>query len=295
MKLLNKYKENYLLIGAVISYCTFLIIYFGFFSIEDIFNNPNRLDGTTNFKLFILSALLLAPILEEIVFRGYFTNNKILKLFTIIGLPIFVLSVDKYYLIFTIPYIIVLILLLFYKDKINKHILFISSALVFSVVHYKPEDFGNIITILPILTQFALGLLLIWVVVNFNLRTSILVHFTYNFIVLLPLFFVLQFPDIEQKSIEFNEYKISWQKTPVFSGEFTLLSRPNAYQVNASSIIPLTLYKAYASSKKPNLKDSELFSKYKINIQKLNDSAKELDSTLVKSLLIKANLIIETN
>jgi|TARA_B110000093_G_C12934039_1_gene394899 membrane protease YdiL (CAAX protease family) len=293
--MLKKYKQNYLLIGAVILYSTFFIIYFSFFSIEEISNKPNRLSNVTDFKAFILLALIIAPILEEFIFRSYFTKNKILKLITIISLPVFVLLIGKQYLMFVvIPYTIILIIDLFKIYKIHKYIIFIGSALLFSMAHYKLSAFESGITALPILAQFSIGLLLIWVVLNFNLKTAIFVHFTYNLTIILPIFIYIQFPNIESKSLVLDEYRISWQKTPVFGGQ-TLLSRPNSYQVYAVNISPSELYKMYNSSDKIKLINTELFSKYKISIEKINDSDKILDSVIVKSLLLKSNLILNRN
>jgi predicted nuclease of restriction endonuclease-like RecB superfamily len=91
-----------------------------------------------------------------------------------------------------------------------------------------------------------------------------------------------------------DEYRISWQKTPVFGGQ-TLLSRPNAYQVYADNISPSELYRMYNLSGKIKLINTELFTKYKISIEKINNSDKILNSLIVRSLLLKSNLVLNLN
>ena len=134
--------------------------------------------------------------------------------------------------------------------------------------------------------------MLIWVILNFNIKTSITIHFLHNLIIILPIFIYIQFPNTESKSVKLNKYKITWQKTPVFNGNIVLLSRPNNYSISTQNISPSELYKAFAL-RKEGIRDLELFSKYNISIEKLDDSAKKLDSLIIKSILLKANLIIE--
>ena len=111
--ILQKYKNNYLLIGAVFFYCTFLIIYFSivYFDIVTLeeLNNKSRLHSVNNLEMLMISAILIAPIIEELVFRGYFTNSKKLKILAIIGLPLFIFFTKSYYFIIIIPYIGVLL------------------------------------------------------------------------------------------------------------------------------------------------------------------------------------------
>lgn len=292
MRKLNTYKENYLLWSAVLGFSTFAITYFILSRSNSFYENPTRLDGFTNFKIFVLSALFFAPIVEEIIFRGYFTKNKILKFISIVGLPAFTLSINKYYLILSIPYAVILILIFLKKRNINIRIAFFANALLFSLIHYKLHDFTNFITIIPIVAHFSIGLFLIWIVVNFNLKVSIISHFILNFIIILPLSISLQFPDNKNYSKEIDGYKISWKKTAVFN-KHTTISRPNNYEVNAKKVTPIELYKVYASVDNNRIKDSELFSKYNINIISINNSQKKLDSLLIKKLLLKTNLLTE--
>ncbi len=296
--ILQKYKSNYLLIGAVFFYCTFLIIYFSIIYFDIItfeeLNNKSRLNSVNNLKMLMISAILIAPIIEELVFRGYFTNNKNLKFLSIIGLPLFIFFTKSFYLIIIIPYIGILLFDYFSFKKINTKILFISNALIFAIIHYKVEHFNEIITIIPILAQFGTGLLLIWVVINFNIKTSILIHSLHNLIILLPLIIILQFPPKTVNFKEVENYKITWNKIPIFNNELTLIKKPNDFEISANNISPIDLYKTYVKLEDNiNLYNKEPFFKYNIVIKKLNSSAIKLDSLSIKNLLIESELIIE--
>jgi membrane protease YdiL (CAAX protease family) len=292
MKKLNNYKNNYLLISAGLGFSTFIIIYYFLSGSSDFYENPTRLDELTNFKIFLFSALLLAPIFEELIFRGYFTKNKILKFITIIGLPLFALSVSKYHFFLSIPYVSILFLIFYKKIKTNKNVVFYGNALLFSIVHYEIENFNNLITIAPILAQFSMGLFLIWIVINFNLKTSIIAHLVFNGIVIFPTFISLQYPNTEFSKRQIEGYEISWRQTPIF-GKNTLIKKPSDYEVQAKNVMPLTLYKVYNTKSNNKLRNSELFSKYNISLKAIDNSAEKLDSTLIKTILLEAKLVAE--
>lgn len=292
MKLLNKYQHNYLLISAVIIYCAFIIVLFAGFSLDEISKNPSRLNSNLGFLPLIFSALILAPIFEEIAFRGFFTKNRTIQIVSIAGVPIFILLIKNYYvLIIAIPYVLLLLISIFKENLINKHVVFVFSAVVFALVHYKLEHFNNIITVIPILTQFALGLLLVWLVLNFNLKKAIIIHFANNFLLLVPLFISLQFPNQEVKTVQFNNYQLTWSKIPVLSGMKTF-SKPNPFEISTTNTTPLDIYLVFDRENKPNLRNLEMFNKYKLSIKKLNKNAIKLDSTTVKNIMLEAELLI---
>lgn len=293
MNFLKKYKYNYLLISAILIFSTFLILFLGFFSEDEINEMPNRYNSNSGFLAFVFSALILAPLFEEIAFRGYFTKNKILKIASILAIPFFILLMKNYFiLIIAIPYLVLLIINIINEKFINKHLLFIYSAVLFGAMHYKLEHFESVITILPILAQFSLGLLLVWVVVNFNIVKTIITHFIYNFLLLIPLFITLQFPNSEVENLEYKNHEITWKKTPAISG-MKRFTTPNPYEVSSTNFTALDVYLSYDSDNKPNLRNAEMFVKYKLSIEKLNDEAKKLDSTTVKEILLEAELLIK--
>lgn len=293
MNFIKKYKYNYLLITAVIGYCAYLLIYFGWFSLNEISEAPNRFNPNLGFLPLVFSALIFAPVIEELAFRGFYTKNRILQIISIIGIPLLLLLIKNYFvLIIAIPYLILLIINLYKKNYSNKHILFVYSAVVFALAHYKLEHFNNIITVIPIIGQFAVGLLLLWVVLNFNIKKSILLHFVFNLLLMLPAFISLQYPNKEVKTLEYNNYQLTWEKTPVLSG-MRIFSKPNPYAVSVTNFTPLDVYLSYDRDNKPKLRNSELFNKYKLSIKKTNEDTIKLDSIIVKDILIKAELLID--
>lgn len=241
----------------------------------------------------LFSALILAPVIEEFIFRGFFTKNKGLKIISIIGIPAIILIMQNYYiLIIGIPYVILLLIDLYKVNAVNKNILFVFGTLVFALAHYQLEHFQNLITIIPIIGQFAIGLLLIWIVINFSIKKAIITHFLFNLLLLSPMFFELQFPNLDTHELEHNNYKILWQKTPILKG-MRIFSKPHPFEVNATNFTPLDVYLSYDVDNKPNLRNAEMFNKYKISIKKTNETAVKLDSTLVKAILLKAELLID--
>ncbi|WP_375241481.1 type II CAAX prenyl endopeptidase Rce1 family protein [Lacinutrix sp.] len=294
MNFLKKYKYNYLLISAVVIFCTFLILFFGFFYEEEINEIPSRYDSNLGFLPFVFLALIFAPLFEEIAFRGYFTKHKVLKIASILVIPFFILLMKNYFiLIIALPYLVLLIINIINKKLlINEQFLFIYSAILFGAMHYKLEHLESVITILPILVQFSLGLLLGWVVLNFNIIKSIIVHCIYNLIFLLPVFIGLQFPNNEVQSLNYNNHKITWEQTPIIGGLKTI-SIPNPQEVIVKNYTPFDVYKLYDFDNKPNLRNAEMFVKYKLSIEKINDNAIKLDSITVKEMLLKAELLIK--
>jgi len=294
MKLQKKYRYNYLLISAVVIFCTFLVIFLGFFSEDEIKNSPNRFNSNASFISFIFSALIFAPVFEEIIFRGFFTKNKLLKITSIVGLPLIILLFKNHsFLLVAAPYVALLVINFFKEQTISKHLLFLYSAFIFALAHYELAHFSHLITILPILSQFSLGLLLIWIVLNFNIKKAIIVHFIFNFLAIMPVFISLQFPDKVEKSLEYKSHKITWVASPALSTMKKFI-KPNLYEFSAVNYTALDIYLSYDSKNKPNLRNSEMFVKYKLSIEKLNDEAVKLDSVTIKEIFLKAGLLIKS-
>ena len=289
--MLTKYKENYLLKGAGVGFGTFLLIEVILLNSKGYLVNPTRLDGFTNFRNFVLSAIILAPILEEIAFRGFFTKHKILKIVSLIGLSLFVFSVSKLYLIILIPYLCLSVLVYSEKINIDRRILYFISALLFALVHYKVKHFSNIYAISPIISQFSFGLLFVWLTINFNIIVSIGVHFLTNLSIIILLFLPLQNPDQEEYTQVIDGYEIKWERTAVLNNPM-MVSKPSKYEVKAKNVTPIELYKFYGTVN-GQIKDYELFAKYNINIKSIDSTQQALDSTIVKNLLSSTKLITE--
>ena len=282
----KKYNSNYLILsGAVIFCCTMLLYTFVSIYFEKELGSLSRFDSFNNYFVFVFSALIIAPIFEEFTFRGYFANNLLFRTVSVIGMIIYIYSTDNLYL-----YILLIILfgLNFVKNVDNKFS-FIISSIIFSLVHYKTQDFSSIITIIPMFFQLSLGLILIWVVLNFNLFKSIIIHFLFNIFFIILFTIPLQFPKGENKKVSYLGYTIEWSKTPIFSYKNTLISRPSEYEVIAENVDIEKFYNAFDSNSITINNDNKFF-KFKIKINRVDSTANKLDSKTLKKLLEKANL-----
>jgi membrane protease YdiL (CAAX protease family) len=289
LKILKKYNFNYLILtGAVIFCCTMLIYIYITFIFEEEINNLSRFNSINNYFTFIFSALIIAPIFEEYVFRGYFTNNSVFKIISFVGSGFYIFLTNNHHLYI----LLVILLILNFINKINKIYFFIISSILFSLVHYNLDDFKSIITIVPMFFQFSLGLILIWVVLNFNLKSAIISHFLFNLFFIIIFTIPLQFPKSKNNKVEYLGYRVEWNKVPLFTNENTLISRPNDYEVIAENVDVITFYKAFNSiSNHIIVSNDNKFNKFKLKITRIDSTANKLDNNILEKLLKKANLI----
>jgi membrane protease YdiL (CAAX protease family) len=288
----KKIKEcnfNYLLkTGAVIFCCTMFIFVIIAVYYTDKLNNLSRFDSTNNYFLLVFVSLLIAPIFEELSFRGYFTNSFLLKIITLIGCPIYIFITDNYYLYF----LFFVLVMLHFVSKIDRIYVFVIHSILFSLVHYKFSDFHSIFTVIPMFFQFSVGLILIWIVLNFNLLRAIIVHFLFNLFFITILTIPLQFPDQNQNHINYLGYDIEWRKTPILTTTNTFISRPDEYTITAENTDLITFCKAFDfSTAYLIVKDNNVHSKFIINIKRIDSSANKLDGKSVILILKKMNLI----
>jgi hypothetical protein len=292
---LKKYQLNNLLYsGTAIFCCAFIILLVINITNPIALNKTSRFNLETGYGFLIIMTLFIAPLFEELIFRGYFTNNKFLKLLLFIGIPIYALiSNNNHLFVFIIPYFIILILQNFKLIKVNNYFVYISNATIFSLVHYKISDFSSFYTILPMFTQFGIGLILIWVVLNFGILKSILLHFSYNLLLILILMVQVQFPDEKLNSLTYDGFVIIWQKTPVFSNVNSTLIKPNEYEIECKNMGLYNFYKTFSINKdSKNLSITPENEMFHFNVKIYSSTKRKLNSEIVKKLLTKAKLIV---
>lgn len=289
IKIFKKYNFNYLLLtGATIFCCTMLIYLIISKFYRNEINSLSRFDSINNYYLLVFSALFIAPIFEELFFRGYFTNTSFLKIFSFVGCIFYIYITGNSYLY---VFIFILVFLHFVK-KINRVYFYVINSLLFSLVHYKLYDFKSIITIIPMFFQFSFGLILIWVVLNFNLFKSIITHFLFNLFFIIILTLPLQFPNNENKNFDYLGYNINYRKIPFFNNKNTIISLPNDYTISAENVDINKFYNSFNSnSKKIKINVDNKFYKYSINIKRIDSTANKLDTKTIELILKKANLI----
>ncbi|OBX21335.1 MULTISPECIES: CPBP family intramembrane glutamic endopeptidase [Bizionia] len=162
-------------------------------------------------------AVILAPIIEELMFRGYFGSQKYLKWVSIILLPIFVILISTNFAVLVILVSLYLLLLFNFKFKklFLENLIIVFSASLFSILHFQTEDFNQLFSLYPIMFLFALGLLVIWITINFGLVKAIIFHFLWNLAIMSAVFFALQNPDIKAHKFENETIVIQWERSPL--------------------------------------------------------------------------------
>ena len=278
--MLRKYTENKLLLySGTIFFPTVILYIITNYLFPEKLNNLSRLNLTAELGSVIVSALLISPVIEEYIFRSIFLKKRIFKYIFFIGVPLYIIITSNYY-VFVFLGVFILANL-----KKKKWILYIINSLIFSLVHYQFSDFKSILTILPVLSQFSIGLFLIWVVINFGIIKSILAHLLYNLIIILPLFFIIQFPDKTSRTIKKNDILFISEKTSYFGKSNISVEHEG---INAKKLTIAEFYQIYGLKNKIKIPDTLQI--YKYNFKIINKHKHQLDSITVKNLLIEANL-----
>lgn len=278
-------KENWLLyIGAGIFSCTFIVYVALTTLLPNYTTNTDKFGDFDNILIVIISTLIIAPFLEELIFRGIFTQKKLFQFFFYPGTIIMIIYTKNFYLIF----VLLVIFLIFYQKKTYtiKQIFFLNSIL-FALIHYKLENLSSIYNIVPIFFQFSLAFIFIWVAINFGLKWSILFHFIFNAIIIIPILFLIQFPNEQNHILESNKFTFSWKKTPAI-GVSKIHYREKLIDAEKITINELiSLFNGDKSKLKIN--DSLKFYRYNFSIKSLNNEKIEFDD--MKIILSQANLI----
>jgi len=281
----KKYKENNLLyFGAGFFFCTTILYIITNIYFEDKIKGLSRLNFNIDFSSLIFLSLFIAPIVEEFIFRSIFLNKKLYQYFFFIGSSIYALTTDNFYLL-----IIIAAYFIIYNKNKKTSILFYFSASIFTLVHYQLSDFTSIFTVVPMFLQFSLGLILIWVVINFGLMKTILLHFLYNFIIILPLVVALQFPDKKENIVKYGDTVLLWNKTEYF-GKTRINVSKEKIEIQRSSI--KDFYGIYGN--KENLMIDDTLKVYRYNFKVINKNNEKIDSSKIKKLLFNAKLIKKT-
>lgn len=285
-KINNKYSDSILLLSGVI----FLIIA-GLLIVlnESYFATLAVNTESLSFLWLGLGAVFIAPFIEGFIFRGYFTRSKVLKSVQFIGIFAYMVIVNSFeFSIAAVLYLLILVLRDTYKIKINRNVVYFGNAFLFAFAQFQSYDSNNFFSLIPMIFQFSIGLILIWVTLNFNLIKSIAVHCGYCFLIVLIIFLTLQFPNKTMNKVSSENYEIEWQKTPIWntSGVKINLSKDSLSTENYSIAEILKMYEL----KSVQVNKDNLLYNFKIKIYKTNQAAAPLDSTRIKNILITANL-----
>jgi membrane protease YdiL (CAAX protease family) len=278
------YQEKFLLKTGLFMFLFFsaLSIVLDYFGFEDSSSRAIRFNDINIVKLLI-AGVLIAPILEEITFRGMFTSKKYLKFISYGGIALFIIFQENYFLI---PFLFVQIFLFEYKNR--KHFLKISyfvNAFLFSMMHYQFSDLLSISSFPGILGTLGLALVFIWLVINFGIWASILLHFITNFSLIIIA--IIGYENLDQKTwkVENNNFEMTIQRVSLFEQKEIVIFQDGSIDATNTSI------GAIGQSLCP---DSELkniyFGKFNIHIKRKANTQQKLDCSIFKELLDKSNI-----
>ncbi len=210
MNYLEKYKERKLIIyGTGIFICSYIFAFlYSFFANTETSGSENGI-----VLLPLIYGVLIAPVIEELIFRGIYTKKNIFLWFYIIGVTSYILLLKAY---IGIPvFLIHLWILISQKKEENKYVSlgYFLNAFLFFVMHINLSEDIGVITLLQTSIRLGIGLILIWLVLNFNLLVSIIVHSLHNFIVFLIQFIaVSSMSDMDiTKTVDINSHRLEWK------------------------------------------------------------------------------------
>lgn|SRR5690606_15421446 len=143
--------------------------------------------------LVVLLAVVLAPILEETIFR-YHLNLTPKAIWWGLALSLLMFSQMWGIAVLLLLYLTFLLFKVLKGQKPPLHLVVYVSAFFFGIVHlgnYIDFDFVANLYWIPLLVgvQFALGLLLSFIRLHFGLANAMLFHASYNAVLVLPVVF----------------------------------------------------------------------------------------------------------
>jgi len=285
MKLAN-YKYTWLLKLAIICYCQFLFCQL-FLESDTIYNYKYTQDTHPSLFIYLLSILIIAPIIEEVIYRGLYKKNKVNILFSSIflvgsSLMLYNLEITLWWL-FPIITVVVLFITIKWEIKYNMSILIIYSSILFTISHF--TNASNLSEIIQFGGNFlAGGLLLSWIAVNFNLLKAILFHFTYNTITFILFIFLATPIDIKGTTNQNIEYEIT--EVSMFSKSNTITRTENKLIVKNANINLILGYIKMPKNKNIYLQSSMM--KFDIDIK---DNINDLDDHEILYILEKSGVI----
>lgn len=278
----NKKKNWLLVMGGLGLFLTLILVLI--LGTEEL-NKSSRNWSNFPFILVVLFSIIFAPIVEELAFRGFFSQKKSLKILSVILIfSISIIGTINNWLI-SIPLIFFLLILL---RKPDSNWLIILNSLIFSLVHYNLEDLTNIrLSYLP-LFYFSVAVILVWIVINYSLFKAIFIHFIWNLFLVILTFLTLQFPDKKINQFKNENVNVVWSKEKLFPlKESKIVYSKNAIKIsNFEAKEIYTILKGKYTTGNKVYKQTEPYVKYNFNFNFNLDSLnrKEMEVEVINFL-----------
>lgn len=210
-------KKNWMIVSGVLILLTSL--FFTLFFDLTLPYSKSRFETTgTFFVKFFIAPLLIAPVIEELLFRGFLSRSKVVRaLFLILGVGALFYFNFHWFLVILILLTYV-VYLSYYYTKIEwlLDVAILLSAFVFGSVHYSAEELIFLQTLPFFLVQFSGGLILGWIIYTKNFLTGVITHAFWNLIIVGISLYGLQFVDTTASKTAYGESSMVYEKVPIF-------------------------------------------------------------------------------
>ncbi|WP_026933626.1 CPBP family intramembrane glutamic endopeptidase [Christiangramia echinicola] len=225
-------------------------------------------------EVVLILVLILAPIIEEFIFRGLFTGRKWMKIVSLILIPLIVLASDNGWLdiVLLLLFVIAYFLNQKYPSEYIRNLALLANVLLFAAVHYKMEEIIDPELFYFAFFQIGLGSLLLWSIVNFGIIQAIVLHFAWNATLMIFMFYNLHYVDASLNVYENSDFKVEWKRVPRFNSKSSSVRIVNEDSIIANNIEARELYQLLDSSNESDsgenirLLQTEGFMKYDFEI-----------------------------
>jgi membrane protease YdiL (CAAX protease family) len=242
--------------------------------------------------LFIITTVIIAPILEEFSFRSWTIKKKWTK-YLCLGLSTGIISIsfNIYAGIFFVLAFSAIKFLLNEKPKTQTYSYVVLTSLGFALCHYENLDLLNYLVAFPM--YFGLALVLCYIALRFKFRYAILTHALYNFSLMLLGGFIIPYGG----EIVLNDGNYTGKLNSV-SGLYSYSDSVNMIGGKTTNIYRKTLPQI-ASSLIDNNFDFQYktypkdYSLYNLNVVGIDSCGIDLRS-LFKEIVKKGNLRVDT-
>ncbi|WP_157492071.1 CPBP family glutamic-type intramembrane protease [Mangrovimonas sp. ST2L15] len=298
MTLKNK-KHSWLLISGIGMFCLGIVT--SFFVDLNLAENYKTFESYTRvgFPLFLVFAIFIAPIFEELSFRGGFVQSKIIRAISLIGLIIFFFLTQSYLTkVITIIYLVLLIVSFFKKEVSLLVPLALLNAFLFALFHLDTDHLISWNALAGFSFRSAFAFFAIWICINFNLLKSILSHSVWNLSLVLVFSYSLFFPDETIQHYENENIHVTWSRTSKkFHGKvnFPTMNHIKATSCEASFLLKSVLWSDMTASQTDQFIPTELFMDYHFEIKLKDSTAKQPNLYQpIKQFLLDEELLMIT-
>ncbi|WP_169712702.1 CPBP family intramembrane glutamic endopeptidase [Algoriphagus faecimaris] len=260
-------KKNWLIVSGS-ALLSLAILYLIIFKVMPPLDRSQPGSFTNFYFVTFILPVLVAPILEEIRFRGFLTNNKVLQALFLFLTPLgLILSGWNTFIFF----LMVMVYSLFFIYKYLGHnwildILIIVSALYFSTHHLSLEA-SLTRSWLPFLAiSFSLGLILSWLIINKSIWWAMLFHGAWNLLMAIIILLSLQFVSDDLHIVEGDGFKLEWKRVPFLESNVSSYS-PEGDELQITNMNLQDILGIVNPSLLDSFAISEPFMKYEIKLE----------------------------